>query len=204
MHHISCPPIYGDPALLVPEYYAPDVQKKHEVGVVLRWSEHKRKMDMEKRGVKVIDLLTDNIEGVIDDILSCKRIVTTSLHGLIIADAYGIPNAWVIAHTGSGKEYKYWDYLISVGKIRGPVEYDLSSDEMDTDRIIRDLNFDSRPITIDLSALRASCPFLFRTDTISRAEDAAREGAHQHLWKLKHAYGRTRRRLKTLLKTGKL
>src|SRR5690606_41422923 len=60
---------------------------------VLRWSETERNDKMDIPGVKKIFLGSDDIEGTIDDMLSCKRIVSSSLHGLILADAYGIPNA---------------------------------------------------------------------------------------------------------------
>lgn len=175
MHDIDCPRVYGDPALLVPDYYLPEVRKTHRLGVVLRWSEGARKKALEARGIKVIDLLTDQVEETIDAFLSCERIITTSLHGLIIADTYRIPNAWLIADTGAGKEYKFWDYLISVGKCRPPVDVDIKLPYWTEQRMLREFDFDDRRIGIDLDLLRSTCPLLHRTPEIEEAEARALE-----------------------------
>lgn len=156
---IACPRVYGDPALLVPDYYRPDIEQTHEVGVVLRWSEHGRNDKFNVTGVKKIFLGSDDIEGTIDEMLSCKRIVSSSLHGLILADAYGIPNAWLDSPTPKGKEFKYWDYLISVDKVRPAQAYKLIQPGLTSQRMIEDLHFDDRPIRIDLNLLRNACPF---------------------------------------------
>ncbi|WP_323008563.1 polysaccharide pyruvyl transferase family protein [Paracoccus sp. (in: a-proteobacteria)] len=140
---------------------------------MLRWSEHARKRELRKRGIKVIDLLTDKIEDTIDAFLSCEKIITTSLHGLIIADAYNIPNAWLIADTGAGKEYKFWDYLISVDKCRAPADLDIKTPYWTEQRLLREFHFDDRPIKIDLDLLRATCPLLNRTPAIEEAEACA-------------------------------
>lgn len=155
---IKCPRVYGDPALLVPRYYNPNVEITHEVGIVLRWSEAKRN-EHAIPGVKKIFLGRDDIDGVIDDFLACERIVTTSLHGLIIADAYGIPNAWLDSRTPKGLEFKYWDYLISVGKLRDPQSVRLHRHSLDAKTLISELAFDDREIDIDLDRLYNACPF---------------------------------------------
>src|SRR5699024_2844099 len=92
---------------LVPEYHPAAARQDSKVGLILRWSEKARKRNFDVDGVRVIDLETDSIEDTLDAITSCEVIVSTSLHGLILADAYGIPNAWLIADTGYGKEHKF-------------------------------------------------------------------------------------------------
>jgi len=173
----KCPRVYGDPALLAPDVYKPDVPKTHELGIVLRWSETKRKERFSVEGVKVIDLLTDDIEGTIDQMLSCENILTTSLHGMILADAYHIPNAWLIANTGYGKEHKFWDYLLSVGKEREPAEAALLDSGWTLEKLLSEFNYDGRPVQLDLGPLRESNPFLERSDEIKAAEKAAIVGS---------------------------
>jgi len=175
----KAPRVYGDPALLVADYYHPTIEKQYELGVVLRWSERKRIENLKLDGVLVIDLLTDDIEGTIDAFLSCKRILTTSLHGLIVSDAYGIPNAWLTADTGRGKEHKFWDYLLSVGKERQPVEFDFGDNDLTVDKLVSVFNFDSRPISLDLEPLRASCPFIASSAVIAKAEANALDQSKQ-------------------------
>lgn len=155
---IHCPRVYGDPALLTPRFHSPSTEKTHEVGIVLRWSERKRNQHSIP-GVKPIFLGGDDIEGTIEDFLACENIISTSLHGLIIADAYDIPNAWLDSRTPKGLEYKYWDYLISVGKTRNPQSYRLHAPGVTAQKLLEDLNFDARHIDLDLDALYEACPF---------------------------------------------
>lgn len=160
MAGIGCPEVYGDPALLVPDYYSPRIDKQYEVGIVLRWSESSWFESLDIPGLRKIFLKTEDVEGTIDAMLSCRRIVTSSLHGLILADVYGIPNVWLGSSTPKGLEFKYWDYLISVNKTRPPVQVDFTAEHWTLARMLDELPFDGRPIQIDLQALRDACPFV--------------------------------------------
>lgn len=155
----ECPAIYGDPALLTPYFYRPKITPRHEVGVVIRHSEGDWRNALAQSGIKTIDLKTDRIEETLDAMLSCKRIVTSSLHGLILADAYGIPNAWLDSRSPWGLNFKYWDYLISVDKVRHPTAFDFRRKDLTLDEVLAAFPFDDRPIRIDLEALIAVNPF---------------------------------------------
>jgi len=158
---ISCPEVYGDPALLAPAYFAPEVKKTHQYGIVTRWSESRWRRPEIGPGVRLIDLGTTDVEGVIEAMLSCRRIVTGSLHGLIIADAYGIPNAWIRTRTAYGGEYKFFDYFSTVDKFRNAQRFKAAG-QVTTARLRDSLDFDGRPITFDHRALLDACPFLRR------------------------------------------
>lgn len=58
---------------------------------------------------------TDDYKGVIDQIVQSKLIISSSLHGVILADAYGIPSVW---YRGLDKviDFKYYDYYASTGR----------------------------------------------------------------------------------------
>lgn len=172
-----CPRVYGDPALLVPEFHPAQDEKEYELGVILRWSERKRKRAFNVAGVRLIDLETDGIEATLDAITSCQRIISTSLHGLILADAYGIPNAWLIAETGYGKEHKFWDYLISVRKEREPADFDITDDSLTAAQLSERMIFDDRKIQLDLETLKQTSPFWNTTPEVREAENTALEGA---------------------------
>lgn len=52
---------------------------------------------------------------VIDQICSCERVLSSSLHGLIVSDAYQVPNCWIeLSGKMPGGYFKYFDYLSSV------------------------------------------------------------------------------------------
>ena len=43
----------------------------------------------------LINFKTSDIEGTIEQICKCKFILSSSLHGIILAHAYGIPALWI-------------------------------------------------------------------------------------------------------------
>ncbi|PCC17494.1 hypothetical protein CIK79_03830 [Brevibacterium aurantiacum] len=159
---ISAPQIYGDPALLMPLYYHPEVPITHEIGVVVRWSEKEWKSVKVDPRIKIINLKTPNVEETVNDFLSCRRIISSSLHGLIIADAYGIPNAWRQSETGKGGIFKYFDYFASVNKYRAPHQYSIGDEGLGLDHLLKSFAFNSQPIEFNYHKLLASSPFLQR------------------------------------------
>jgi len=158
---VACPPVFGDPALLTPAYFAPKVANTHQYGIVARWSDDRWRQAELGPGVRLIDLGTPDVEGVIEAMLSCRRIVTGSLHGLIMADAYGIPSAFVKSYTARGGEYKFFDYFSTVNKFRNPHHLD-TTHPVTAARLRDSLHFDGRPIEFDYRKLLDACPFLER------------------------------------------
>ncbi|MFV2145935.1 polysaccharide pyruvyl transferase family protein [Isoptericola sp. G70] len=166
---IPVPAVYGDPALLLPLYYQPRVKVTHEYGVVVRWSERRWAEATYGPGVKLIDLGRDDVEGVIDDFLSCRRIITSSLHGLIVADVYGIPSAWLASRTPRGGEYKFYDYFASVQKFRQPHTFDPAAQSVTTDVLREAFTFSGEAITYDYRPLLDACPFLQRKNKATQS-----------------------------------
>lgn len=159
---IDVPDVYGDPALLAPLYYFPKVEVTHDYGVIVRWKERKWAEAKYGAGVKLIDFARPDIEGVIRDMLSCRRIISSSLHGLIVADAYGIPNAWLASDSPRGGEFKFHDYFASVKKLRPAQTFDPSAQLVTRDVLKNSLEFNSSPIEFDYRKLLNACPFLKR------------------------------------------
>lgn len=118
---IACPEVYGDPALLLPKIYAPQVCKKYKLGIIPHYVDiDSEKLDSLRNDpeVKIINLRGyDDWKKVIDSICECEFVVSSSLHGLIISDSYGIPNQWIrLSDKISGGNFKYLDYFMSVGR----------------------------------------------------------------------------------------
>ena len=58
----------------------------------------------------IIDICSD-VRGILKQINNCKCILSSSLHGLIFADSYGIPNAQILfSEKSAGRAYKFQDY----------------------------------------------------------------------------------------------
>lgn len=114
----SCPEIYGDPAILLPAYYQPTIQKKYEYGFIPHYVDQEvvQAWYGEEKDSAVLNLMNDNVFYTTDRILECKKIISSSLHGVIVAQAYGIPAIWVqFSDKLSGDNVKYDDYFLSVG-----------------------------------------------------------------------------------------
>ncbi|WP_448547387.1 polysaccharide pyruvyl transferase family protein [Thalassotalea fusca] len=115
---IDCPEIYGDPALLLPKLYSPEspVNKKYKLGIVPHY-EHKSHpwivAASQHPDVKIIDIQTDSLEGFIDDLHECEHIASSSLHGVIASDAYGISNCRIVLHKMNS--FKFNDYYAGIG-----------------------------------------------------------------------------------------
>ena len=117
----DCPDVYGDPALLMPDFYNPDIEPTHIVGIIPHVTEVDSpifKSMLERHPeLKFIDIRLGH-EEFIDELKTVKHVLSSSLHGLIAADAYNIPNAKIdIPGPGfKGDNWKYYDYFSSVGR----------------------------------------------------------------------------------------
>jgi hypothetical protein len=143
----ECPEIYGDPALLLPRIVPPAAEKKHQLGIVPHYVDY----DFAKQqfpNQPVINLLNADVCEVIKQITSCEKIISSSLHGIIAAHAYGIPAAWVkFSNKLSGDDTKFHDHHESVGLTAKPSTMDDpvfslgSYDDSETHRILSDGDF---------------------------------------------------------------
>src|SRR5690606_29800891 len=60
--------------------------------------------------VRVVDV-HQTAERVVREIAASAAVITTSLHGLVTADAYGIPAAWTTLEPPlEGGDFKFHDY----------------------------------------------------------------------------------------------
>ena len=114
---IDCPAMYGDPALLLPKFFRPKVEKQFKLGIIPHYNDYMMVNNMYQNtaDVKVIDLMTLDIEETTQEILECEYCVSSSLHGIIVSHAYGIPAVWVkFSDNVFGDDIKYRDYFRSV------------------------------------------------------------------------------------------
>jgi hypothetical protein len=109
---VQSPRIFGDPAWFVSRILPHRPKPRHELGVVLHLAElaepspqaQPKKQILRYRGgaedgVRLISTYHEpswaGFQQKIQEILECKRIVSRSLHGMIIAEAFGIPCAFI-------------------------------------------------------------------------------------------------------------
>lgn len=109
----ECPEIYGDPALMLPLFCIPS-EKKHKIGIVPHYKDYKKILKNYGKNYKVINVVNKNPLKVAEEITSCEKIISSSLHGIICAHAYGIPAAHVSFSKLHGDGSKFKDYYASV------------------------------------------------------------------------------------------
>lgn len=151
---IECPEVYGDPALLLPLYYKPTASlKKHTVGLI----QHVSEVKIDIPGCHNISMSNyKHWTDIIDEICSCEVIASSSLHGLIVAEAYGIPNVWIESKELLGGRFKFHDFFLSIGRDR-----DKPLDIRKIKKIREFINRAVQPVAsgFDLLPLLNACPF---------------------------------------------
>lgn len=110
----QCPDLYGDPGLLLP-LLVNESRKEHKIGIVPHFVDYE---DIKKEypNYHVIDLTNEDPFFVAKEITKCEKIISSSLHGIVCAHAYGIPAAWTkYSDRLNGDDIKFHDHYESIG-----------------------------------------------------------------------------------------
>jgi hypothetical protein len=125
----AVPDHYGDPAWLLPRIWPGErVAKRWDIGVVIHLSEVEGKdpaaaakpeflryaVPPDLQGSvtllnTVVEREVGQVRARVEDILACRRILSTSLHALAVAEAYGIPCAAFDFHAGASGRFAVED-----------------------------------------------------------------------------------------------
>lgn len=108
------PDIYGDPALLLPRHF-PVAARGHHIAVVPHLKHRAVMRDIANRTLILADVRGD-LETVITQIASARACISTSLHGIIVAQAYGVPWVWlnVTDSPVDGRDFKFDDFFTTI------------------------------------------------------------------------------------------
>lgn len=105
----------GDPGLLADRLLKKRREKKYLVGIVPHYvdkqDERIQKLSQKyHKEIKIIDVQNTSLT-VIREIDECEYILSSSLHGLVVADSLDIPNGWLlISKKVIGNGFKFYDY----------------------------------------------------------------------------------------------
>ena len=125
----QCPEIYGDPAVLMPYIYSPqNITKKYPVSIILHHrtqmtdSNSNNKYDLyidpeliNSKNIHFIDPKTDDYQFFINELAASNYVISSSLHGIILAESYGVPA--VFLNWGMDDQpIKFMDWYASTGR----------------------------------------------------------------------------------------
>lgn len=156
LNEINCPEVYGDPALLLPNYFNPEIQKKYRVGIIPHVVDYIKVLEAYSNrydDVLIINL-SNPVEFVIEQILSCEKTISSSLHGLVVSHAYNIPSQWVeFSENVTGEGFKFRDYFTTVETNKSAVDLKAIPDLKSVFAAIPE-----HKISVDLNLLIENCP----------------------------------------------
>lgn len=121
--------LLGDPGLLSEKLIYKRQDKQFSIGIIPHYVD---KLDKRieklyrtyKKEIRIINV-QQVPEKVISEIDKCEYILSSSLHGLIVADALNIPNSWIVlSEKVLGNGFKFFDYASSHDTIYFPVFLD--------------------------------------------------------------------------------
>lgn len=150
---IRCPEIYGDPAMLMPLIYSPNVIQQKEILVLTNMKDSLRISN--SKDIIVSNVVTYNWKSIIDLIASSRLVISSSLHGIIVSESYGIPAILLRPKTDTNL-FKYEDYylgtsrnnFIVVDSIEEGMRIDVSKLEMPNVSQIQDRLIQSFPMDL--------------------------------------------------------
>lgn len=121
----NCPEVYGDPGILMPLIYNPNIDRgKKEYAIISIFTKESELRKYYTDDI-IISMNTNDYKKVIDKIVACKKVYSSSLHGIILAEAYGVP-AIFFRGTRSEIDFKYKDYYASTGRYDVPMANNLA------------------------------------------------------------------------------
>lgn len=154
----TVPDVFGDPALLAPDMIAAPKSKSHEISLIPHYV-HRDSVRPDSTMVQSVDVRRD-IREVIPQIVSGNSVISSSLHGLIIAQAYGIPWVWldVVDRPLTGNDFKFEDFFTCLDR-KAVSRVQVSKDSLASLSYTEIAKKASLPdLTIDLDLLRNSLP----------------------------------------------
>lgn len=145
----------GDPGILLPELLgiASQQRPRYRIGVAAHY--------VDRQDPRIVSLLAKDAvldlnvhEGpraFLEQMALCEVVVSSSLHGIIFAEALGLPNLWVkVSNRVAGEGFKFFDWYTTTARPQTR-PHDLGEDESVEDLLLR---CEQRESLIDKVALR--------------------------------------------------
>jgi len=142
--------IYGDPSLLLPRYFPMQRYPSGPIGFMPHYIDYGQVRALPSDVV----LLNPAAEPLrtIEEMNRCRAVVASSLHGVCVAEAYGIPALWVRL-SDNVPDFKFRDYYASTGREVEARDWRRGYRWQDAEGL------KPAELGIDLDKLLAKCPY---------------------------------------------
>lgn len=118
--------IIGDPGLLC-SLFRPNLTFEYPVGIIAHWND----MELAREYKGHIISVTREIPNIFNETAKCQKIISSSLHGIILADAFGLPRMWHPSPNCPGGSFKFRDYQTALGgRIKPDVWYKANPEQV--------------------------------------------------------------------------
>ena len=115
------PSVYGDPASLLPRFLNPSRSGYSSICLVPHYVDKGRFRNAFGQKSNIVNVRSRNLVESVAKISSAEVVLSSSLHGLIIAEAYGVPAVWVEPSEDIlGGRHKFLDYFEGAGRSATP------------------------------------------------------------------------------------
>jgi pyruvyltransferase len=145
---IAVPDVYGDPGILVADLLAERFPKSVERKAPVAFVPNLHDLPAMKGWENVVSPL-DPWHSVVRRISEARHVISSSLHGLVVADAFGIPCSY-LRLSEEENLFKYEDYVLGVGRGRLTVTHS-------REQALRATPMEA--VAPDLAKLKASFPY---------------------------------------------
>ncbi|MEM9212361.1 MAG: glycosyltransferase family 2 protein [Pseudomonadota bacterium] len=157
---LEVPEVYGDPALLLPRVIKfSDARKRSGIAFCPHLAHQKQFQNISDPHLRLIDVRDHPIE-VIRSLAHAEVVLSSSLHGLVVAQAYGIPWVWITVGGKplDGSNFKFHDFFSTLSMDQ-PLPLSLPNTDQLHDAIQTAAEKAILPdLNIDLESLIAAMP----------------------------------------------
>ena len=114
---VECPDTFGDPALLLPKLCGTRFQNKQRQGTVFVPNLNDQLSGVDYKVPEAVHVVSpmQSWNRCLAEITSAELVLATSLHGIVVAEAYGIP-ARMVRLSEYENTFKYRDYYLGTGR----------------------------------------------------------------------------------------
>lgn len=112
----SCPDVYGDPVLLTSRFIAFE-HEPERIGLIPQWREQDQRVYAEAYLDPRFEVISiaQRLEGFLLQLRRCRVVLSSSLHAIVLAHAFGVPAGWIEPTSlPLGDGFKFFDYFAGV------------------------------------------------------------------------------------------